>query len=158
MDKKGPSPISVRIATQQDTNAILNIAKALPEWFTPKGINLIKTDLQFQNGLCAELDSKVIGFITFFVNEARAQIGWMGVLPEYQRQHIGKQLLTQLCENLKRANVTEIQVHTLGDSVDYAPYEKTRLFYRSFGFKDFKTISNPENPAYEEELILRLEI
>ena len=106
----------------------------------------------------AELDTKIIGFITFFVNEAKAQIGWMGVLPEYQRQHIGKKLLTLLRQNLKSAKVTEIQVHTLGDSVDYTPYEKTRLFYRSFGFKDFKKISNPENPAYEEELILRLEI
>ena len=51
MDKKIPSSISLRIATQQDTVAILKIAKALPEWFTPEGIKFIETDLQFQHGL-----------------------------------------------------------------------------------------------------------
>ena len=153
-----PSQILLRATTQQDTNTILNIAQALPAWFTPKGIQLMKTDLQFQHGFCVELCSKVVGFITFFVYEGIAQIGWMGVLPEYQRLNIGKQLLTYLYEKLKIANALEIQVHTLADSVDYKPYEKTRLFYRAFGFKDLKIISNPDNPSYEEELVLRLEI
>jgi hypothetical protein len=51
--------------------------------------------------------------------------------------------------------VKTLQVYTLGDSVDYEPYERTRAFYRALGFVDFKREPHPDNPECPESLFLR---
>lgn len=48
-------------------------------------------------------------------------------------------------------------VVTLGESVDYEPYERTRRFYRSAGFEDSdRVVTN--NPGMPGELTLRKRI
>jgi GNAT superfamily N-acetyltransferase len=82
----------------------------------------------------------------------------MGVLPDQQRKGFGKQLLNRLVDDLRSNRVSELYVRTLGDSVEYEPYAKTRAFYRANGFQDFQRIQHPENPEYEEELLLVLRL
>lgn len=142
----------------KDHTVILEIAKALPQWFTSGGIESITKDIQFQDGIVAFEDNRAIGFLTFFVNQGIANIGWMGVLPEFHRRGVGEKLLQELRVVLLKHQITSILVGTLGDSVVYEPYERTRAFYRKNGFVDFQKIPHPENPEQEEELILRSEI
>jgi GNAT superfamily N-acetyltransferase len=118
----------------------------------------MQVDLPYQKGWIAWEGSRPLGFISFFVNQAKGEIGWMGVLPDQQRKGFGKQLLNRLVDDLRSNRVSELYVRTLGDSVEYEPYAKTRAFYRANGFQDFQRIQHPENPEYEEELLLVLRL
>ena len=114
-------------------------------------------DLKFQSGFVAEEDGSILGFVTYFINQGKAEISWMGVMKEHHKMGVGKLLISVLIKKLSIAGLKELYVHTLGDSVDYAPYAKTRAFYRGIGFKDHKSTLHPDNPEYGEELILKLE-
>ena len=119
----------------------------------------MQADLRYQCGFVAEDGNKeVVGFISFFVNQGKAEIGWIGIHPDLHRQGVGRSLLHRLLRELESTQVSELYVHTLGDAVDYEPYQRTRKFYRQMGFQDFKRIAHPENPDCEEELILLLKL
>jgi ribosomal protein S18 acetylase RimI-like enzyme len=157
-----PQPHEIVVREYQrsgDLERILEIAIALPAWFTPSGIRFMQADLRYQGGFVAEDGNKaVVGFISFFVNQGKAEIGWIGIRPDLHRRGVGRSLLHRLLRELESAQVSELYVHTLGDAVDYEPYEGTRKFYRRMGFQEFKRIANPGNPECEEELILLLKI
>ncbi len=57
-------------------------------------------------------------------------------------------------DHLRDAGVTQVRVETLGDSVEYEPYEWTRAFYRAMGFSEFKRVMT-DNPGMPESLTLR---
>jgi ribosomal protein S18 acetylase RimI-like enzyme len=142
-----------------DLERVLEIATALPAWFTRSGICSMQADLRYQCGFVAEdANKEVVGFISFFVNQGKAEIGWIGIRPDRHRQGVGRSLLHRLLKELESTQVSELYVHTLGDTVDYEPYQRTRKFYRQMGFQDFKRIAHPENPECEEELILLLKL
>jgi GNAT superfamily N-acetyltransferase len=90
--------------------------------------------------------------VTYFVTEGAAHIGWIAVRPERHRQGIGRRLIERLVRELRPAGIAELHVKTLGRSVDYAPYERTRAFYRAMGFVDSKSTfqDNPECPELLE--------
>ncbi len=67
---------------------------------------------------------------------------------------IGARLLAYAENRLRDAGATIVQVETLGDSVDYEPYERTRAFYRAPGFRDFKRVMT-DNPGMPESLTLQ---
>lgn len=140
----------------KSSEEVVKIALALPEWFTVNGIELIKKDILFQSGLLATKDEQTIGFLTFFVNQGEATIGWMGVLPKFHKNGIGTALIGELKNLLLMNDIHTVLVSTLGDSVDYEPYAKTRAFYRKNGFNDHKIIPHLDNPEQEEELVLSL--
>jgi GNAT superfamily N-acetyltransferase len=150
--------VSLRPLSEADLESVLEVARSLPQWFTPTGLELMQVDLPYQKGWIAWEGSRPLGFISFFVNQAKGEIGWMGVLPDQQRKGFGKQLLNRLVDDLRSNRVSELYVRTLGDSVEYEPYAKTRAFYRANGFQDFQRIQHPENPEYEEELLLVLRL
>ena len=157
----GRKPIQVAVRAYEpegDLVQILEIARALPSWFTPSGIRQMQVDLRYQPGWVATLEDRIVGFISFFVDQGKAEIGWIGVRPDLHRGGIGRLLLERLITQLRAEQIAELYVHTLGDSVEYEPYRKTRAFYRGMGFQDFKRIANPDNPECEEDLILLLKL
>jgi GNAT superfamily N-acetyltransferase len=145
--------IMIRKYATTDLEQLIEIAKTLPEWFTAGGIKQMSIDFRFQHGFVALNGSRIVGFLTFFVNESIAQIGWMGVLSEFHNQGIGKKLIDRLILKLKKVGIQELRVSTLGDSVEYEPYARTRTFYRRIGFKDLQRIKQ-NNPEWPELLIL----
>ena len=50
--------------------------------------------------------------------------------------------------------IEEITTDTLGDSVDYAPYEGTRAFYFKHGFQIYQR-AQTDNPGCPEEIKIR---
>lgn len=102
-------------------------------------------------------EGTIIGFITFYVSEGIGHIGWLGVSPNYHRRGIGRLLVERLCTQLKRDGVREMQVCTLGDSVEYEPYERTRAFYRALGFRDLSRVMQ-DNPECPELLTLKRDL
>ncbi|MFQ6089395.1 MAG: GNAT family N-acetyltransferase [Candidatus Methanofastidiosia archaeon] len=151
MDKIGE--IVIRKYVNDDFEQLIEIAKALPEWFTTNGIKHMSIDLLYQHGFVAVLDFQIVGFLSFFVSEGIGQIGWIGILPEFHREGIGRKLIDGLISELRQKGVRELRVNTLGDSVEYEPYERTRAFYRGIGFKDFQRIKQ-DDPECPELLIL----
>ena len=100
------------------------------------------------------MGGKIRGFILYYTNQAIGWIGWMGVDLEYQRRGMGTAMLEEMLARLREAGATEVRVSTLGDSVDYPPYERTRAFYLKTGFTEFKR-KRHNRESMPEELILR---
>lgn len=149
---------NIQTITTMDKHHILEIAKSLPQFFTKKGVEFIDTDLHSQNGFIYRMDEKSVGFIMYFSNQGVAEIGWMGVKPEFQGKGIGKQLLDHLKKVLIKNRCSSLIVKTLDESVDYKPYEQTRAFYLGNGFKKSHVIQHPENPECEAELVLKMDL
>lgn len=134
---------------------VLAIARALPAWFTESGIGALGETLERTEGFIADDGTRIVGFLTFEVQDAVARITWMGVLPTLHRQGIGKRLIDLLVKVLRVRGIRHVRVWTLGDSVDYEPYARTRAFYRTLGFRDFRRVVT-DNPECPEELHLEL--
>lgn len=149
--------IVIRRYDEQDVKKIVDIAEVLPEWFTDNGIKKMQIDLHYHHGFVALKGPEVVGFLSFFVTEGVGHIGWLGISPELHRHGIGRELVEQLASELKGDGITEIHVSTLGDSVDYWPYEGTRAFYSAMGFEDFRRIEQ-DDAECPEKLIMVLYI
>ena len=139
--------IETRQIEEQDIPEILAIAEVLCDWFNENARKrVIPMDLRHQNGFVALSEGKVVGFITLFVAEGRLNIGWLGVRPEYHRRGIGSQLLVCAKEFEQQHGLIEIATYTLGDGVDYKPYEMTRNFYFKNSFKVYQR-NKTDNPG-----------
>lgn len=110
-------------------------------------------DLQFQPFLVACHDGHIVGFVSFYVAEAVAWIGWLGVSAGSHRSGIGRALLARLFEELHAHGVPEVRADTLGDSVDHEPYARTRAFYAGLGFTQLRRVRQ-EDPEWPDRLTL----
>lgn len=150
--------IKIRPLRRNDWNAVIRVAQALPEWFDDDARQrAIPVDVRFQDGFVAEDDGKVLGFITLYVAEGRVNIGWMGVLPGWHGQGIGKRLIAAAEDFCRERRIPELVTYTLGDSVDYAPYAATRAFYFAQGFVVYQR-SQTDNPGCPEEIKIKKKI
>jgi ribosomal protein S18 acetylase RimI-like enzyme len=149
-----PVASGCRPMAREDYEAVRAIARALPAWFTPCGQEMIAKDIQCQAGFVTCAGPDVTGFVTYYANQGRGHIGWIGVRPDRQRCGEGRRLIEQVEATLRAAGIGALEVHTLGDAVDYPPYEVTRQFYRALGFNVVQRIAHPDNPECEEELVL----
>ncbi len=137
---------------------MLDLARQLPEWFTAGGLEHMAVDFGFQHRRVAVGDDgQMLGFATFIVNEGIGRITWLGVRPDCHRSGIGRALALAIEKELADAGVQAVVVDTLGDSVDYEPYARTRAFYRALGYADQNRVFN-DNPEYPEQLTLRKEL
>lgn len=128
------------------------ILRQLPEWFGNEKslldyIETVKDKIFY----CAMDDDNVVGFLCLkFHNQFTADIYVTGILKEYHRRGIGRELV-QVAEKYLTSNGYKFfMVKTLGESSDYEFYKKTRAFYLSVGFfplEEFKEIWDADNPC-----------
>ena len=150
--------IQIRVMTHQDIEAAANLAQALPEWFDEDArCRAIPLDCRFQDGFVVVEEAKLLGFITLYIAEGRVNIGWMGVLPDRQSEGIGRRLIAAAEDYCRERGISELATYTLGDSVDYEPYEATRAFYFSEGFTIYQR-SQTDNPGCPEEIKIKKNI
>jgi GNAT superfamily N-acetyltransferase len=150
--------ITTRRIRAQDHAAILEVARALPEWFNADARGrAIPADLRHQPGFVALVDGEVAGFVTLYFAEGRLNIGWLGVRPDYHRRKVGARLLACAEAYGRQHRLTELATSTLGAGVDYPPYEATRQFYFSQGFTVYQTATT-DNPGCPEEIKIKKEI
>jgi GNAT superfamily N-acetyltransferase len=144
--------ITVRPLRAEDHEAVLVVVEELYEWFDERARRrAIPVDLAHQDAFVAVGDGVVAGFITLYVAEGRVNIGWMGVRPGLHRQGVGTLLLASAEEYTRLRGLDEIATHTLGDGVEYEPYERTRRFYLGRGFSVYQR-STTDNPGCPEEI------
>lgn len=142
-----------------DSRAIVEVAKSLPEWFNREGIAQITAEVPQQVGAVVEVEGTVVAFVTWKTLDldGAGEIAWIGVHPAHHRRGFGNRLLSAAEEGLRASGVSEVFVETLGEGVEYEPYDRTRAFYRSAGFRDFKT-ETTDNPGMPESLTLRKQL
>ena len=149
--------IHIRNGNPSDLQDIMSISKSLDDWFNEDGIKYIEQDFAFEKTIIAEIDSKPIGFLSFFTYEGIGYLGWMGVYETYHGSSAAKLLFDEFENIMKQNGISTLQVKTLGDSVSYAPYDRTKSFYKKMGFTKHRS-ELTENPGCPEELILRKKI
>lgn len=155
--------IKIRDAATADYDAMLSVACSLPEWFNERGLREMGRDFATHQGLVAvyitDTSEKVVGFATWLPSSDSpeadlAEITWLGVAREFQGQGIGRRLVEALADRCRKAGLSVLQVSTLADTVDYAPYVGTRAFYRKLGFEDWRVDADYYGPD-EDRLVLR---
>jgi len=75
----------------------------------------------------------------------------LGVKRDCQRQGIGGLLLDAAEDAARDMGIEELATCTLGDSVDYQPYEQTRAFYAKRGVRIYQK-NKTDNPGCPEEI------
>ncbi len=147
--------ITISQMRRDDSHGILDVAGALTEWFDIDARKrAIPIDLCFQEGYVAKDECCIVGFITLYVAEGRVNIGWIGVHPAYHRKGIGGDLIAAAELFCRENGINELATYTLGDSVDYAPYQATRAFYFKHGFQIYQR-SQTDNPGCPEEIRIK---
>lgn len=137
-----------------DHAGVLAVAESLPEWFDVDARGrAIPSDLRHQDGFVAISDGQVVGFILLYVFEGRLNVAWLGVRRDHQRRGLGMRLLAATEDKAWAMGLAELATHTLGDSVDYPPYARTRAFYAKQGFV-IRQRNQTDNPGCPEELLL----
>jgi len=145
----------IKILSSKFIKGAIAVAESLPAWFDADSRRrAIPIDLRHQDGFVALDGEQVIGFITLFIAEGRVNIGWMGVHPDYHHQGVGSALIGAAEDYCKQKGIEELATYTLGDSVEYLPYDSTRAFYYSLGFEIYQR-SQTDNPGCPEEIKLK---
>ena len=148
----------IRSIQPQDHAACVAVVKTLTGWFSPDAQDrAVPADLKYQQGFLAESDGRVVGFITLFVAEGRLNIGWLAVRRDYHRQGIGGKLLARAEQRAAELGLSELATYTLGDSVEYKPYEMTRAFYFKHGFQIYQR-NKTDNSECPEEIKIKKRI
>ncbi|MCL2014398.1 MAG: GNAT family N-acetyltransferase [Oscillospiraceae bacterium] len=136
----------------EKTAITLKIMHSLPVWFSPpESIEkhaITHRDYPF---LVAFDDDAPIGFTTLKIhNKYTADIYNMGILEQYHRRGIGRQLVESAERYCTENELLYLTVKTLDSSAEYEPYNRTRAFYLNMGFTPlevFTTFWNEENPC-----------
>ena len=123
----------------------------LAEWFENETANenyIEKSSkMPFIGGFIGD---KPLAFIVMNkTSDETCEIFVMGVLKNYHRNHIGRNLFEKSIEILKKYNYEFVQVKTLKEGVDDG-YDKTNKFYQALGFRKFEVIEeiwSEDNPC-----------
>lgn len=130
----------------------LLIMNALPEWFRPKEDILRKSKLHREMPFfAAYYKGEAAGFLALKLHNAyTGDIYDLGVKKEYHRMGMGHALVSRAEGYLKERGFRFLTVKTLHESAVYAPYDRTRAFYKKEGFlplEVMETYWNKENPC-----------
>ena len=127
------------------------ILEALPDWFgvseSREGYIRDSAGLPF---FAAYDGDRPIGFLCLKeTGKDTAELHVMGVLQEYHRRGIGRELFARAKEAAARAGYSFLQVKTV-QMGRYEDYDRTNRFYLSLGFKEFEvfpTLWDELNPC-----------
>ncbi len=129
------------------------VLETLPDWFGNqealegyvKGVR----DLPFWAALDEAGDC--LGFFGVRIHYGHTgDIYVCGVRPECHRMGVGRALYKEVERFFLEKGCKYAMVETLSEKANYAPYEKTRLFYESVGFEPLITLTemwDAENPC-----------
>jgi GNAT superfamily N-acetyltransferase len=142
----------VQIKDSEEKRVIARtVLEALTQWFeveeSREGYIRDCVDWTF---LAAKEDDKVKGFLCLKeTGNATVELAVMGVLKEYHRNGVGRELVEKATEVAKAAGYEFMQVKTVQMGM-YEDYDKTNYFYIGCGFKElevFPLLWDEANPC-----------
>ena len=127
------------------------VLEALTEWFeVEESREGYIRDCVNWTFLAAKEDDKVMGFLCLKqTGNATVELAVMGVMKEFHRNGIGRQLVEKAKEVAKAQGFEFMQVKTVKMGM-YEDYDRTNLFYISCGFKElevFPLLWDEANPC-----------
>lgn len=149
--------MTIRELRREDADACERIVRALPDWFgIEEGIAEARGYLDSQEGLVAEEDGQIVGFLTFASEfPESAEITWMAVAPNAHRRGVGRRLVDALVRALDARGCEFLLVKTLADTHPSPEYAATRAFYRAMGFRPLTVLPDLWDPANPCLLMVR---
>ncbi len=138
------SKVNIREMSGEDVEGILDIerkvsGKQRAATYTPVPDSCIGGEVE--NSIVAEADDQIIGFLLGRIARSPIQlrdIAWIeliGILPEYHKQGIGKQLIDVWVENCRIKGISK--VHVMLNSRD----QIMQPFFKSAGFSQGNLIN-----------------
>lgn len=127
------------------------ILEALPDWFgIPEAREEYITESKNKIFFCAADGDKPVGFLCLKeTGRDTVELYVMGVLKEFHRKGIGRELFNRAREAAKEQGYSFMQVKTV-QMGKYEEYDRTNKFYLSLGFKEFEvfpTLWDEWNPC-----------
>ena len=127
------------------------VLEALCDWFeVDESREKYITESAKQIFLAAEEDNDYVGFLCLKeTGRETVELAVMGVLKEYHRHGLGRQLFEEAKRIAKEKGYLFMQVKTVEMGV-YEDYDITNRFYLSCGFKEFEVIKElwgEDNPC-----------
>lgn len=145
---------TIKLINSPEDKALITekILRKLPEWFGIEEAILNYIEASRDKVFYAAYDGdEEIGF--FYLkshNLHTAELYVIGLLEQYHRHGIGRNLILKAEQYLRANNYRFLMVKTLGESRHNEHYDRTRQFYRSIGFyplEEFTEIWGEENPC-----------
>jgi GNAT superfamily N-acetyltransferase len=130
------------------------ILRALPEWFgIEEATQQYIEDIEGLPTFLASVNGEVLGFLSLTEHtEYAAEIHVMGVRPDMHRQGVGRALVHESEDYLRRRGIEYLQVKTLSPAHPDKSYARTRKFYAAMGFRpleEFPELWGPQNPCLQ---------
>ena len=142
----------IEITDSNEKQAIARkVLEALTDWFGIK-----ESREEYISGcanwkfFAAKEDDEAVGFLCLKeTGKATVELAVMGVLKDYHRIGIGRQLVEKAIETARSQGYEFMQVKTVKMGM-YEDYDRTNLFYISCGFKElevFPLLWDEANPC-----------
>ena len=142
----------VEITDSKEKQAIARkVLEALTDWFGIK-----ESREEYISGcanwkfFAAKEDDEAVGFLCLKeTGKATVELAVMGVLKDYHRIGIGRQLVEKAIETARSQGYEFMQVKTVKMGM-YEDYDRTNFFYISCGFKElevFPLLLDEANPC-----------
>jgi ribosomal protein S18 acetylase RimI-like enzyme len=141
--------IEIRLAPPADIDGCVAVLAALPDYFTPDTHDDLRDRFARCTTYVAVDGDAVVGCVLLQPQYESGEIYYAGVLPDRQREGIGRRLVAALLDG---SDLAVIEVKTLDASANYEPYVATRAFWSAMGFVQIDCIDplpgwNAGNPA-----------
>ena len=126
----------------------------LPEWFgiEEANRNYIEKSATLPT-FVAKRGGEPIGFMSLLIHSPQsAELYVLGVMRDFHRHGIGRQLIEASESFLKDQGIKFVQVKTLAGIAEDPNYEKTRRFYEAQGYvalEVFPELWGPHNPCLQ---------
>ena len=137
--------------SQEKQNVVRYILEALPGWFgIPEAREAYITESIDKIFFCAYVEDRPVGFL--YLKETgkdTVELYVMGVLEEFHRKGIGRELFHRAKKAASEKDYSFIQVKTV-QMGRYEEYNRTNKFYLAIGFKEFEvfpTLWDEWNPC-----------
>lgn len=136
---------------REKKNITRHILESLPEWFgIPEAREAYIAESDHKVFFCAFESDCPVGFLYLKeTGRATVELYVMGVLKEFHRKGIGRELFRRAREEAVEQGYSFIQVKTV-QMGKYKEYDRTNQFYLSLGFKEFEvfpTLWDEWNPC-----------
>ena len=147
------------LGVQEKQEIARGILEALPEWFgIPAAREEYIADSASQRFFAAVENGEPVGFACLKeTGKDTVELAVIGVLKEFHRRGIGRELFSAARENAARAQYSFLQVKTV-QMGRYREYDATNRFYKSLGFREFEvfpTLWDAWNPCQVYVMALR---
>ena len=136
---------------QMKETVVRKILEALPDWFEmEEGREQYIKESAEQICIGAVKDTEYVGFLCLKeTGKDTLELAVMGVLKEYHRQGIGREMFMMAKNIAREKGYSFLQVKTVLMG-KYEDYDYTNRFYISLGFKEFEvfpTLWDEANPC-----------